>query len=93
MPQQKFIIYTRVSGEADQRTASLDSQEESCRLFAAKHNAEVIEVVAERFTGAEFWERPKLTEARKKLRDGRVNGIICHAVDRLTRDPLHLAFR
>lgn len=86
----KAILYARVSGPSDPRTASLESQEESCRIHAAKIGATVLEVFVERHTGAELHERPQLMAAMERLRKGEAQALICHSVDRLSRDPLHL---
>lgn len=86
----KALIYCRVSGPSDPRTASLESQEESARVCAARIGATVQTVYVERHTGAELHERPQLMAAMDALRKGEAQALICHSVDRLSRDPLHL---
>lgn len=89
----RTAIYCRVStiDQAKEGT-SLGTQEDACRADAAAHSDTVSEahVYRETFTGTELWDRPKLTELRRAIRAGEVEGVVCHAIDRLARDPVHL---
>lgn len=91
MTNKKAILYARVSGTNDPRTASLESQLESCEVYAIKNGFEVLESYQEKQTGAELWERLMLMEAMAQLRKHEADALICHTVDRLSRDPIHLA--
>lgn len=85
------IIYTRVS--TDQQAAdgtSLSSQEAACKAFAKANGLGGLSVVRESHTGSELWERPKLNEVREKIRERKIDSLICYSVDRLTRDIAHL---
>jgi len=88
--QPLAAVYVRVSSEAQEDGSSLGTQEAACRQYAEQHGYAVAQVYREVFTGVELWERPRLTEMREAIRDHRVNTIICYAIDRLARDPVHL---
>lgn len=47
--------------------------------------------VQEIFTGAELFDRPKLSEVRTALRTKQFGALVCYAIDRLSRDIAHLA--
>src|SRR5262245_31440027 len=49
-----------------------------------------ISIYREVYTGTELWERPKLTALRSAIRQGAVTHLIAYALDRLSRDPVHL---
>jgi len=84
-------IYVRVSstGQAEDGT-SLQTQEEQCRAYAAEHGYDVAGVYRETHTGVELWERPRLTELRDLSRRHGLDVIVAYAIDRLSRDPVHL---
>jgi site-specific DNA recombinase len=94
MPQGKgaAIIYCRVStkGQEDDGT-SLDSQEQACRRHAEQLGYTVGRVTREVYTGAELWDRPKLAQDRADLKAGQFQALIVYAIDRLSRDPVHIA--
>src|SRR5689334_15488480 len=86
-------IYVRVSTAAQEEDGtSLDTQEEQCRRYASAQGYEVDEahVYREVFTGAELWDRPQLTRLRAAVRQQAVGVVIAYAIDRLSRDPVHL---
>ncbi len=89
---KQAIIYCRVStkGQEDDGT-SLDSQELACRQFAEARGYIIGRVTREVYTGAELWDRPKLAQDRADLKAGAFNALIVYAIDRLSRDPIHLA--
>src|SRR5262245_28114134 len=86
-------IYVRVSTPGQEEAGtSLDTQEERCRDFAAGHGYTVDEtaIFREVFTGANLWDRPQLSALRAAMRQRRVSHVVCYAIDRLSRDPVHL---
>lgn len=87
----KSIIYCRVSSVGQQDNYSLETQEAACRQFAEARGLAVQDVIAEVWTGSEFWERPKLNRLRDAIRERRIDAVICYAIDRLSRDIAHLA--
>ena len=89
----KAAIYCRVStvGQEEEGT-SLMTQEEYCRKYAAENGYRVDEthVYRDVYTGTELWERPRLTELREAIRQNAISFVIAYAIDRLSRDPVHL---
>jgi site-specific DNA recombinase len=86
-------LYCRVSSPGQEEDGtSLDTQEARCRHYATEHGYLVDDahVYREVYTGTELWERPKLTALRSAIRKGAVTHLIAYAIDRLSRDPVHL---
>jgi site-specific DNA recombinase len=89
----KVAIYCRVSTVSqEEEGTSLDTQEARCRQYAIAKGYQIDEqhVYRETHSGAELWERPRLTLLRVALRQEAIQGIIAYAIDRLSRDPVHL---
>src|SRR3712207_2987218 len=86
-------IYCRVSSQGQEENASLPTQEEACRRFAAQRDYRVDEghVYREVHSGGDLWERPQLTALREAVRRREVGAIICSALDRLSRKQTHIA--
>lgn len=88
----RAAIYCRVSttGQAENGT-SLDSQTEACLKLAGERGYSVSPdcTLVEDWTGADL-ERPQLDRARELIRSNEVDALICYAVDRLARDPIHV---
>jgi DNA invertase Pin-like site-specific DNA recombinase len=85
--------YSRVSGVADPREASLDTQEEAqVRMWEEK--GWVVPPgyrFRERYTGMEsIYDRPVLGHIRDLAAGGRIDGFSAYDTDRLARDPQHL---
>ncbi|MCL4467206.1 MAG: recombinase family protein [Chloroflexi bacterium] len=90
---KRAAIYCRVSTSGqEQEGTSLQTQEEACRKYAAEHGYTVDEpqVYREVFTGSELWDRPQLSLLREAARRRAVDMIVAYAIDRLSRDPVHL---
>jgi site-specific DNA recombinase len=88
----RCAIYVRVSTKGQEEDGtSLDTQVERCRSYAAERGWDVIAVVRETHTGAELWERPRLTELREQVRAGAVDTVLAYSLDRLSRRDIHLA--
>lgn len=86
------LVYCRVSttGQEEHGT-SLDSQEREGVAHAATLGYSVGRVTREVYSGAELWDRPKLSQVRADLKTGQYAALICYSTDRLSRDPIHLA--
>jgi site-specific DNA recombinase len=88
---RRFIMraaaYARVSDPSDPRTASLDSQLQGIK---ARLKGYQIDEYVERQSGAEFDARPELTKLREKLKLGIYQKLGVYALDRLSRDIVHL---
>ncbi len=91
--QPRAAIYCRVSSRGqEQEGTSLESQLDHCQQYAAGSDYTVDEahVYREVHTGTELWERPQLTRLREVIRRREVRLVVAHAIDRLSRDPVHL---
>lgn len=87
-------IYPRVSSIAQDAAdkSSLQTQEAGCRAWAAAHGWLVDDalIFRDRHSGEELWERPGLTALREAAKQRRFGLVICHSIDRLSRNPVHL---
>jgi site-specific DNA recombinase len=92
-PTRRAAIYVRVStvGQEEDGT-SLGTQEAACLAHAPACDAAVgdAHIYREVHTGTELWERPQLRRLREAIRRRDIDVIICYAIDRLSRDPVHL---
>ena len=86
---KRVAIYCRVSSAGQEDNSSLATQEASCRAYAAERDWAVTEVYRDVHTGAEVFERPGLTALRADMRAGRLDVLLVHALDRLSRDQNH----
>lgn len=86
----RAFIYNRISGKADERTASLETQDAANRVKAAEVGLEVVDSYFERHTAKDFYERVKLQEIRDRIRSGEADSIVVYDLDRLIRDQAHL---
>jgi site-specific DNA recombinase len=85
-------IYVRVSTDRqDQEGTSLETQEAACRAYAAEHGWTVVGVWRDAYTGTEYRNRPGLTALRDTVRAGEADVVLCHALDRLSRNQDHIA--
>ncbi|HEY8600241.1 MAG TPA: recombinase family protein [Thermomicrobiales bacterium] len=87
-------LYGRVSTLTQEAEGtSLDSQIDHCRKYAASNGFQVNEehIFREAHTGAELWERRKLTQLRALIASGAIEAVIIYAVDRLSRKQAHIA--
>ena len=86
------LVYCRVS-TTDQAVegTSLDSQEALNVAHAERLGYAVGRITREVYSGAELWDRPKLSQDRTDLKAGHFAAVIFYATDRLSRDPIHLA--
>lgn len=99
-------VYCRVSGKnqaniedggkADgfsEDKFSIPQQKDSCLVKARELGAYVDDesIFVEVHTAAQFFERPKLTELRDRIKAKTYKYVIIHCVDRINRDIGHLA--
>ncbi len=92
-PARRAGIYSRVStGKQEDEGTSLGTQEERNRAHCAAKGYAVDEahVYRETHTGTDLWARPKLNDLRAAVRARAVDVVVCYAIDRLSRDPVHL---
>lgn len=86
----RAAIYCRVSTDGQEDNTSLSSQEASCRAFAAEHGMTVVAHDTDVYTGSKYRERQGLSRLRALVRSQQVDAIVCHAIDRLSRNQAHL---
>ncbi|MFT4040716.1 MAG: recombinase family protein, partial [Thermomicrobiales bacterium] len=89
---KRAAIYCRVSTDKQEREGtSLQSQEKGCREYAAENGFEIVEslVMLEQHTGAELYDRPKLTRIREAVKAGEIDAVIFYESDRLSRHRHH----
>lgn len=84
------IIYARVSCDIQEDGASLDEQVEKCLEYATERGYIVVAIYKETHSGAYYRKRPLLAEIRAKIRSGESDILLIYAIDRLTRDQIHL---
>jgi len=90
---KRAAIYVRVSSKGqEEEGTSLGTQEAACRKYASERGYVVDEehVYREVHTGTELWERPQLARMREVVRRREVDVLVAFAIDRLSRDPVHL---
>jgi site-specific DNA recombinase len=92
-PTKRAALYVRVSSSSQEEDGtSLATQERRCRDYASERGYAVDEahVYREVYSGVELWERPQLTALRQAFRDQAFEVVVVFALDRLSRDPVHL---
>lgn len=92
-PRTRAAVYVRVSSPGQEEDGtSLGTQEAACRHYAADQGLtlETAQVYREVFSGTELWQRPQLSRLRDAIRRREVDRLVCYAIDRLSRDPVHL---
>lgn len=85
----RAAIYRRVSSRSQEEGTSLVTQEERCREFASQAGYTVVSVWTDVHTGADFHERPALSEVRELIRSGQIDVLLAYDLDRLSRDQIH----
>ncbi len=79
-------LYPRVSTDDQFREGfSLDEQEEEMKRLCEYKNYQIYKVYREEGVSAKNMNRPKFQEMIQDLKDGKINRIIVHKLDRLTR--------
>jgi site-specific DNA recombinase len=87
---KRVAIYVRVSTAAQEDRTSLDTQLAACERYARERGYTVVATYREVFSGAKLWERPQLNNPRASMRRRDVDVIVAYAIDRLSRDEVHL---
>lgn len=86
----RAAIYCRVSSDQQEVNYSLPTQEAACRQHCAEHGYQVVAVFTDVHTGAQYRERPGLSQLRELVRQQAIDVVVCYAVDRLSRNQAHL---
>ena len=90
-PSMRAVIYSRVSTDAQERDGtSLVTQERACVEYAESHGMLVVECIRDTASGSNL-DRPGIERVRQLLSRGLVDVVLAYAVDRLSRNQIHIA--
>ncbi len=83
----KYVLYARKSTESEERQIlSIDSQIKEMLSLAEKEGLEVVEMKRESHSAKETGQRPIFNEIVDEIRQGKYNGILTWAPDRISRN-------
>ncbi|MDQ5957235.1 MAG: site-specific recombinase [Patescibacteria group bacterium] len=83
----KYCLYARKSTESEERQVlSIDSQIKEMLQLADREGLEVVTMKRESHSAKETGQRPVFNEIIEELRDGKFNGILTWAPDRISRN-------
>lgn len=84
-----YDLYARKSTEdSDKQVQSLDDQVRIMKKIAEERGLRIGKVFKESKSAAKPHNREKFDEMVKRIKDGKVNGILCWHLNRLSRNPL-----
>lgn len=88
IPQKvRYCLYARKSTEQEDKQAlSIDSQIREMQSLAERDGLEIVEVKRESHSSKEAGQRPVYNELIAEIKDGKFNGILTWAPDRLSRN-------
>src|SRR5437879_6301914 len=85
----RYILYARKSSEGeDRQIQSIGDQLRVLREFAEVRGLEVVEEITENKSAKAPGNRPGFEAMLEKVKRGRAEGILCWAINRLTRNPI-----
>lgn len=83
----KYCLYARKSTESEERQVlSIDSQIKEMLQLADRECLEVVEMKRESHSAKETGQRPVFNEIVEEIREGKYNGILTWAPDRISRN-------
>ena len=83
----KYVLYARKSTESEERQIlSIDSQIKEMLQLAEKEGLDVVEIKRESHSAKETGQRPIFNEIVEEIRQGKYNGILTWAPDRISRN-------
>lgn len=85
-------IYSRISRDNEGNGLGVTRQQDACRKLAGQLGWKVVAVYADNSKSAydRRKERPEYERLLADVESGRIDGVLCYAVDRLTRHPIEL---
>lgn len=85
----RYRLYARKSTDTeDKQVQSLDDQSTYMRATAKREGAKIIgEPILEAKSAKKPFVRPKFEELLQEIEDGKIDGIVCWKLDRLSRNP------
>lgn len=85
--QIKYCLYARKSTEQEDRQAlSIESQVKEMQSLAEREGLQIVEIKRESHSSKEVGQRPVYNEMISEIRQGKFNGILTWAPDRLARN-------
>jgi site-specific DNA recombinase len=88
----RYCLYARKSTESEERQVlSIDSQIKEMLQMAEREGLEVVSMKRESHSAKETGQRPVFNEIMEELRDGKYNGLLTWAPDRIGRNAGDLA--
>ena len=87
-PQKiRYCLYARKSTEQEDKQAlSIESQVKEMQSLAEREGLEIVEIKREAHSSKEVGQRPVYNELMAEIRQGKFNGILTWAPDRLSRN-------
>ncbi len=83
----KYCLYARKSTESEERQVlSIDSQVNEMLQLAERENLEIVCMKRESHSAKETGQRPVFNEIINEIKDGKYNGILTWAPDRISRN-------
>jgi DNA invertase Pin-like site-specific DNA recombinase len=83
----RYCLYARKSTEEEDRQAlSIDSQVNEMMTLATREHLEIVEVKREAHSSKEVGQRAVYNELLREIREGKFNGILTWAPDRISRN-------
>jgi DNA invertase Pin-like site-specific DNA recombinase len=83
----KYCLYARKSSESEEKQVlSIDSQIKEMLQLAEREGLEVVNMKRESHSAKETGQRPVFNEIVEEIRDGKYNGILTWAPDRISRN-------
>jgi DNA invertase Pin-like site-specific DNA recombinase len=83
----KYCLYARKSTESEERQVlSIDSQIKEMLQMAEKENLEIVTMKRESHSAKETGQRPVFNEIIEEIKQGKFNGILTWAPDRISRN-------
>src|SRR5450759_5441866 len=87
MPNNRAVIYLRVSPEDQSTMYGLPSQRAACQRKAKEKGWTIVRELTDEVTGTSTL-RPGLTEVRRMVAAGEADIVLCYSVDRLSRNTV-----
>ncbi len=88
----KYALYCRKSTEDSSRQIlSLDSQEKEMLQLAQSLELNIVQIFRESKSAKKPDNRPQFTELINLIKRGKIDGVICWKIDRLSRNPIDSA--
>lgn len=83
----KYCLYARKSTESEERQVlSIDSQIKEMLQLAEREGLEIVEIKRESHSAKETGKRPVFNEIIEEIKQGKFNGILTWAPDRISRN-------